>query len=144
MAALVPLDRQTSGLNGSRADRRFGTKYQQARGRLAPPRQHRTNNLIPLAREGRPKTAAPVLDFSFLRPTKSYAPNNELRGTHRSAQSMAYKFRTNSRSHELWREKAWERAKTPPGDQGKSGAMADKSAITGPLRGQPGPQRLFA
>jgi hypothetical protein len=74
-------------------------------GRLAPrPTSH--NDLIPRAREGRPKTAAPVLDFSLLRPTKSYAPNNELRSTHRSAQSMAYKFRTNSQSHELWRETA--------------------------------------
>src|SRR5215475_646231 len=89
----------------------------------------------------RTPTPTKTIDLRCLVVVREYAiPNAVPDVWKRLFRSIDWKFRTNLRSHELWRETAGKRAKRPPGGHGKSGAMAEKPVTTGPLKGRFGPR----
>jgi len=80
----------------------------------------------------------------FHRTTKSQLQTPSWAAPQMAVETVVYKFRTNSRSHELWRETAQERPDRPQGSNRKSGALGESAAVIGLLRGRPEPERLFA
>src|ERR1700716_1511087 len=63
-------------------------------------------------------------DRPHIRNTQNYAPNS-------SAISVTSKKRTKSRSHQLWKERAVERAKRPVRRRTQSSGPARKAAVIG-------------
>jgi hypothetical protein len=80
----------------------------------------------------------------FHRTTKSQLQTPSWAAPQKAVETVVYKFRTNSRSHELWRETAQERPDRPQGRKRKSGAWGKSAAVTGHLRVRPKPERQFA